>query len=444
MPDHIVIAEDDRELRALLAEVLTDAGYRVADFPTADTALRHIEAGGLVDLVITDLLMPGKRGQELLRELRVRAPEVHVIVITAFGSIDSAIELVKAGAQHYLTKPFGADELLLAVDRALADSRVRRDAARLARDATPPLPGFIGASRAMQDVFALIRRTGPSPFPVLITGESGTGKELVARALHHLSSRHPFIAANCAAFPENLLESELFGHERGAFTGADREKPGLFESAHRGTLLLDEIGELPLPLQPKLLRALELGEIRRVGGTAERPIDVRIIAATNRSLEDEVAAGRFREDLFWRLNVLPIHVPPLRERTADIPVLVEHFLRGRPLAPDALALLAAYPWPGNVRELRNAIERATTLSATPEVRADDLPARIQQTGAAAALVAGASRRQLSLRELERDYILEILRQVGGNKSRAAEILGLDRKTLYRKLEEYRADSPPPA
>jgi two-component system NtrC family response regulator len=439
MPDRILIAEDERELRALLEDELRDAGYDVVAFGSADAALRFLDRGETVDLVITDLIMPGTRGHELLRSLRSRSPEIHVIVITGFGSIDSAIEMVRAGAFEYLTKPFATDELLLAAERALADSAARREGARLLRDAAPPLPGFIGASRAMQEVFTLIRRASPSPHPVLVTGETGTGKELVARALHHVSGRGAFVVVNCAAFPENLLESELFGHQKGAFTGADRDKPGLFEAAHGGTLFLDEVGELPPPLQPKLLRALEDHEIRRLGSTVSRPVDVRVIAATNRALDDEVAAGRFRQDLLWRLNVIPVHVPPLRERAADVPLLVEHFLHGRAIAPDAMALLTAYPWPGNVRELRNAIERAATLGATDEIRTDDLPPRIRDAARSAALVSDASRRGIPLRLLERDYILEILRQVGGNKSRAAEILGLDRKTLYRKLEEYRVE-----
>jgi DNA-binding NtrC family response regulator len=434
MPERILLAEDDRELRSFLTEVLEDSGYTVTPYATGDALLREIGDGA--DLVITDLIMPGMRGQELMREVRTRRPELNVVIITAFGSIDSAIELVKNGAYDYLTKPFGTDELLLTVERALEESRLRRELARLERAVDVP-SGFVGASRPMQELFSLIRRAGKSPHTALITGESGTGKELVARALHEASGRTTFVAVNCAAFPENLLESELFGHEKGAFTGADREKQGLFEAAHRGTLFLDEVAELPPALQPKLLRALESGEIRRVGSTQSRIVDVRLIAATNKDLEAEVRENRFREDLFWRLNVLPIQVPPLRERAADVPLLAEHFLGDRRITADAMALLTAYPWPGNVRELRNAIERATTLATTDEVRAHDLPPRIQQAGQSASLVAGASRRHVSLRDLEREYILEILRQVGNNKSRAAEILGLDRKTLYRKLEEYR-------
>jgi DNA-binding NtrC family response regulator len=443
MSEHIVLAEDDRELRTFLAEALEDAGYQVRDFPTADDALEYLVNGGDADAVVTDLIMPGMRGHELLGQVRDRRPEVNVVIITAFGAIDSAIALVKAGAYDYLTKPFSTDELLLSLERALEESRLRREVARLSSAPRGPLPGFVGASRAVQEVCDLVHRAAPAPFPVLVTGESGTGKELVARALHELSGRAGrFVAVNCAALPDHLLESELFGHEKGAFTGADRDKQGLLEAAHRGTLFLDEVTELPLALQPKLLRAVEEGEVRRLGSTQPRKFDVRFVAATNRELEKEVAAGRFRDDLYWRLHVLQLHVPPLRERAADVPLLAEHFLAGRAVAPDAMALLAAYPWPGNVRELRNALERAAALAAGRDIRLEDLPPRIRDAAGATLRVADASRRNMPLRELERAYILEVLRQTGGNKSRTAEILGLDRKTLYRKLDEYREEGHP--
>ncbi len=437
MAERIVIVEDDRELREFLGEAVAEAGYEVALHSTADEARAALADHADADLVITDLVLPGMRGHELLHALRALRPELNVIIITAFGAIDSAIELVKAGAYDYLTKPFGTDELLLAIDRALAESRLRREVARSRRASREPPPGFIGASRALQELYAIIDRAAASTLPVVITGESGTGKELVARSLHHASNRRAFVAVNCAALPENLLESELFGHVRGAFSGADRDKPGLFEAADGGTLFLDEVAELPAPLQPKLLRALEAGEVRRVGATTARSFDVRVIAATNRDIEQRVADGAFREDLFWRLNVLRIHVPPLREHPADIPLLAEHFAAGRTIAPDAMALLSAHAWPGNVRELRNAIERAAALSPTGEIHPADLPPRVQDAARTAALVADASRRELPLRDLERAYILDVLRSTGGNKTRAAEILGLDRKTLYRKLEEYR-------
>jgi DNA-binding NtrC family response regulator len=442
MPDRILLAEDDRELREFLEEALAEAGYAVDAFASADDAYRFLAAGEPIDVVISDLIMPGMRGHELLQKVHESHAELNVIIITAFGAIDSAIELVKAGAYDYLPKPFSTDELLLTVERALEESRLRREVAQLGRSATASLPGFVGASRAIQDVYELVHRAAASGMPALITGESGTGKELVARALHTLSGRPgQFVAVNCAALPENLLESELFGHDKGACTGADRDRPGLLEAASRGTLFLDEITELPAALQPKLLRALEEGEVRRLGSTQPRRFDVRFVAATNRDLDQEIADGRFRQDLYWRLHVLPIHLPPLRERIADIPLLAEHFLAGRAIASDALAMLTAYPWPGNVRELRNALDRAATLADAHQILPRDLPASVRNAAGATAQVAEASSRQLPLRDVERAYILEILRQTGGNKSRTAEILGVDRKTLYRKLDEYRADPP---
>jgi DNA-binding NtrC family response regulator len=448
MSEQIVVVEDDRELRSLVVDVLVDAGYGALPFSTADDALRALTRGGdPVDLVVTDLILPGMRGQELLREVRRSRPELNVIVITAFGSIDSAIELVKAGAYDYITKPFSTEVLLLVIERALHESRLRREVARLSASAEAPA-GLVGSSQPMRELFRSLQRIASSGLPVLITGESGTGKELIAQELHRLSRGKAFVAVNCAAIPENLLESELFGHEKGAFTGADREHVGLFESADGGTLFLDEIGELPQGLQPKLLRALESGEFRRVGATRTRSARVRIVAATNRDLEEEVRQGRFREDLYWRLNVLHLPIPPLRERPADIPLLAEHLLRaavvGRPsapsrISPQAMALLTAYPWPGNARELRNVMERAAALAVADEIRLEDLPDRILESGQTAVIVSEAAKRQVSLRDVERSYIQEVLRQTGGNKSRAAEILGLDRKTLYRKLEEYGRD-----
>lgn len=447
MAESIWVVEDDRELRSYIVDLLRDASHTVEAFGSADAALAALDAGKAADLIITDLILPGKRGQELLQEVRRSRAEINVIVITAFGSIDSAIELIRAGAFDYITKPFRPDELLLAVDRALNESRHRREAAALSRAGSAPA-GFIAASRPMRELFALLDRAARTRHPLLITGESGSGKELVARAAHQISGRREFVALNCAALPEQLLESELFGHERGAFTGADRSKPGLFEVAHKGTLFLDEIAELPLTLQAKLLRALEHGEVRRVGGLHPQHFDVRVITATHRDLPEAIRQERFRQDLFWRLNVLQVSVPPLRERLADIPVLVEHFLQnatdsGLPgdsftISPAAMALLTAYPWPGNVRELRNVIERAMALSPVRELRPEDLPEHMQHAGLTASAVSDAMRRRDTLRELEKAYILEVMRSVGGNKSRAAEILGLDRKTLYRKLEEIQS------
>jgi DNA-binding NtrC family response regulator len=444
--ERIVVVEDDRELRDFLAEALVEAGYEVSPFPGVELALRALGAGQPADLILTDLIMPGLRGHDLLREVRARWPELNVVVLTAFGSIDSAIELVKAGAYDYLTKPVAIDDLTSAVERALVESRGRRERAREARAATVmPPPGFVATSAQMQEVLQLVARVAPSPHPVLITGESGTGKELVARALHAASGRGAFVAINCGAMPDTLLESELFGHERGAFTGADRDRRGLFEAAHGGTLFLDELAELPPALQPKLLRALESGEVRRVGATTARTFDVRIIAATNRDLDEEMRQGRFRDDLYWRLHVLHIDLPPLRERPADIIPIAEQALHaaGRDPAPRLAAetadLLVGYSWPGNARELRNAMLRAAALAVGDEIRPADLPPRIRDAAQTAALVARASHQQLPLAEVERAYILEVLRQAEGNKSRAAAILGVDRKTLYRKLSEYGTD-----
>lgn len=446
--ESILLVEDDRELRALLLEVLEVAGYDVRAAASGAEALAAL-AHAAPDLVITDLMMPGVSGKEVLKETRRAHPGVNVIVITAFGSIESAIELVKEGAFDYLTKPFSNDELLLAAQRALEERGARRALGQQA-GAPRPVAGFLGTSGPTRALLEMVAKVARSPLPVLITGETGTGKELVARGIHALSARDPFLAVNCAALPDHLLESELFGHEKGAFTGADRAKPGLFEAAHGGTLFLDEVAELPAPLQPKLLRALEDGEIRRVGSTRPTRVDVRLLAATNRDLDEEIAAGRFRQDLFWRLNGLALHIPPLRERPADVAVLVEHFLErfaasaGRKspqrFSPEAVALLASYPWPGNVRELRSAVERAATLAESDVLPVESLPERVRHGGLLRTTVAEAAVRQLSMAEVERAYILEILRVTGGNRSRAAEILGLDRKTLYRKLQEYASEA----
>jgi DNA-binding NtrC family response regulator len=310
---------------------------------------------------------------------------------------------------------------------------------------------IVGASRPMQELFKLITRAARSTSTVLVTGESGTGKEVVARSIHELSERKSsFVPVNCAAIPSELIESELFGHTGQAFTGARQARAGLFEAADGGTLFLDEIGELPLPTQPKLLRVLQEGTVRRVGADHERTINVRVIAATNRDLEKEVAENRFREDLYWRLNVIHVHIPPLRERPFDVPLLVEHFLArlaersGQPafeVSPEALAVLTAYSWPGNVRELENVLERSVAMVDGTTIRDADLPERVRGSGKTGSLLTRARDQRMTLAELEKEYILETLRLTGGNKSRAAEILGFDRRTLHRKLDEYRAADP---
>ena len=452
MRARLLIAEDDADMRDLLQEVLEEAGYETLVAADGRAALAHVvRENEHIDAVVTDVRMPNLTGDELLAAIRQARPEAPVVVITAFGSVEQAVEMVKRGAFQYLTKPFQTAELLRTLEEALEGSAPQRERARLRREMPTAPARIVGASRIMRELFDSIQRAGRSASTVLITGESGTGKELVARAIHEASERSgAFIAVNCAAIPAELIESELFGHTGQAFTGAKASRAGLFESADNGTIFLDEVGELPVQVQPKLLRVLQEGAIRRVGADRERNIDVRVVAATNRDLESEVSANRFREDLFWRLNVIALRVPALRERPFDIPLLVEHFIsktaernRTEPLrvSREALAVLTAYAWPGNVRELENAIERAAAFSSGAEITAADLPERVRASGEAAGLVARAASRRLTLDELEREYIIETLRHTGGNKSRAAELLGLDRKTLYRKLDEYRAADP---
>lgn len=450
----LLIAEDDADMRDLLQEVLEEAGHETVLAPDGRAALTLLQHDHeALDLLITDVQMPTMKGDELLRAVRARRAEVPVIVITAFGSVEQAVELVKAGAFQYITKPFKTAELLATIEQALERSAPQREQARVRREIPATQTLIIGASRPMRELFDLIARAAQSSSTVLITGESGTGKELVARGVHEASQaagvrKGNFVPVNCAAIPADLIESELFGHTGQAFTGAKQQRTGLFEAADHGTLFLDEIGELPLTVQPKLLRALQAGAVRRVGAEHERAINVRVIAATNRELEEEVRTNRFRQDLYWRLNVIHLRVPPLRERAYDIPLLVEHFVNRLATAsgkapldvsPETLAMLTAYSWPGNVRELENAIERAAAMARGVQLTPQDLPERVRAGGAVAGFIAHSSTQNLTLREVERDYILEVMRKTGGNKSRAADLLGLDRKTLYRKLDEYRAE-----
>jgi DNA-binding NtrC family response regulator len=452
MSARILIAEDDADLRDLLQDELEDAGYETVVAIDGRSAMMRIEREReRIDLLITDVRMPGLAGDELLNAMRAQRSEAPVIVITAFGSVEQAVEMVKAGAFQYLTKPFDTDDLLRAAAQALEQSAPQREQARLRRELPETSTRIIGASWPMREMFKLIARAARGSSTVLITGESGTGKELVARSIHEASERKgAFVPVNCAAIPAELMESELFGHTGQAFTGAKQARAGLFESADEGTLFLDEIGEMPLTVQPKLLRVLQEGAVRRVGADREREINVRVIAATNRDLEKEVSEGRFRDDLYWRLNVIHLHIPPLRERPFDIPLLVEHFINkiaeksGQPplnIMPETLATLTAYSWPGNARELENVIERAVALADGHNLTPDDLPGRVRSNGQTSSLIARAKERRITLRELEKEYIIESLRMTGGNKSRAAEILGIDRRTLHRKLDEYRAEDP---
>jgi DNA-binding NtrC family response regulator len=384
----------------------------------------------------------------LLGQIKRDYPDINVILMTAFGSVETAVEAMKHGASDYLTKPVKKDELIRVVERVIREAALRREVSRLRKEVHKEYSfhQILGKSKAIQAVFDLIRRVADSPTNILITGESGTGKELVAKAIHYNSARKeaPFVPVNCAAIPEQLLESELFGHMRGAFTDAKVDKRGLFEEAQKGTLFLDEISELPLMLQAKILRAIQEKEIRRVGATKPISVDVRIIAATNLNLNEEVKNKRFREDLYYRLNVIELKLPPLRERREDIPLLVDAFLKkcsegsGKAVtgvSEAALAMLIDYAWPGNVRELENVIERAVTLTRGEKVSPDDLPPAVQGARGDRRVLDEAAEKSLPLHEIEKEYIKKILDKTGGNKYQAAHALGIDRKTLYRKLAE---------
>ncbi|MSP59089.1 MAG: sigma-54-dependent Fis family transcriptional regulator [Myxococcales bacterium] len=443
----VLVVEDDLEMRELLHEALSDEGYRVELASGGRAGIARVKEGG-IDLVVTDVKMPDLDGLDALSEIRTVEPTPHVIVITAFGSIETAIKAVKLGAYDYITKPFDIDVLTLGVEKALNERGLRHEVARLRREVARPyrFENIIGKSQPMQDVFGLIRRLAASAANVLITGESGTGKELIARALHFNSPRakRPFVAVNCAAIPDTLLESELFGYKRGAFTDARTDRAGMFVEADGGTLFLDEIGDLSPALQAKLLRVIQEREIRPLGAARSERIDVRVLSATNRDLEQRMKEGAFREDLYYRLNVIQVVLPPLRDRAEDILPLADHFLaeaakrsgkRVAAFTASAFKVLAGHPWPGNVRELENVIERAVALAETAELGVDDLPPQVRERRNGDVL-AGALARNLTLAELEREYIARVLQAEGGNKTRAAQRLGLDRKTLYRKLEEY--------
>jgi DNA-binding NtrC family response regulator len=433
-------------MNASLVDLLSDTGYAVEACQTGPDALTALEKSS-PDLLITDLVMNGMQGMELLRKAKQHDPRLAVVVITAFGTIESAVEAMRLGAFYYLTKPFKSADLLLLVERALEEKCLRTEIQRLRREveAHYHFDRIIGKSAAMQHVFDLIERLKDCQVDVLLTGESGTGKDLVARTLHYHSERkhRPFVPVNCAAIPEHLLESELFGYVRGAFTDARKDKRGLFVEAQGGSLYLDEIGELPLALQAKLLRVIEDKEVRPLGSTRGEKVDVRILAATNRDLRRAVAEGKFREDLFYRLNVVDIYLPPLRERLEDLPLLIEYLIehspqsaRARRLSAEALRILLNYPWPGNVRELKNVIERALVLCQGEEITETDLPPHLTMSKPQVATLEDAFLRRRSLADLEREYILLTMERTEENKTQTADILGIDRKTLYRKLDEY--------
>ena len=443
----VLVVDDDADMRELVHDMLKDRGHQVTTAGSGQEALKVLGEQDFA-VVLTDLRMKGMQGLELLTEIRRANADIGVILMTAFGSVETAVEAMKHGASDYLTKPVKKDELVRVVERVIRETSLRREVGRLRREIHKEYSfhQILGKSKAIQAVFDLIRRVADSPTNVLITGESGTGKELVAKAIHYNSDRKegPFVPVNCAAIPEPLLESELFGHMRGAFTDAKMDKRGLFEEAQRGTLFLDEISELPVMLQAKILRAIQEKEIRRVGANKPIAVDVRIIAATNLNLSEEVKAKRFRDDLYYRLNVIELKLPPLRDRREDIPLLVDAFLkkcgasRGKEVkgvSESALAMLMDYAWPGNVRELENIVERAVTLTRGDKIVPEDLPSTVQGARGDRRVLDEAAERTLPLEAVEKEYILKILEKMGGNKYQAAHALGIDRKTLYRKLGE---------
>ena len=449
-PARILVVDDEQSMRDFLAILLRKEGYRVETRSDFRGAAEAVEAGGF-DLVITDLKLPDGSGLDLLAAARERDPDVQVIVITAFGTAETAVEAMKRGAYDYVTKPFKVDEIHVTVQKALEKAALARENRALRRRLEAMEAGgeILGRSPRMERVFRILDRVASTGVTVLIWGESGTGKELVARRLHALSGRKGrFVAVNCSAIPEGLIESELFGHVKGSFTGAVADKPGLFEEAHGGTLFLDEVGELPLHLQPKLLRALQEGRIKRVGGTREIPVDVRIVSATNRDLAAAVRQGRFREDLYYRLNVVALEIPPLRERREDIPLLAVHFLRkyarafGRDIrgfTREALERLEAYDFPGNVRELENVVERAVALETGEYITCDSLPEHL--CGPRRAGLEGLPDLpeegldlEALLADVEKRYLQEALRRTGGNKTEAARLLGITFRSFRYRLE----------
>ena len=452
MERRILLIDDDATTCELMKLELASREYDVVTLTSADAALRQLAAEDF-GVVITDINMRGMTGVDLCRQVVALRQETPVIVMTAFASLEVAVASIRAGAYDFVTKPFQLHDLVLTIERALKHRELREEVRRLRRevDEQRPFEEIIGASAPVKRMCDLIARVADSEATVLVTGESGTGKELVANALHRRSarSRGPFVAINCAAMPEALLESELFGHVKGAFTDARGTRTGLFAKANGGTLFLDEVAEMPLGMQAKLLRAVQERTVRMVGGDTEVPFDTRIVAATNRDLEKEVLQRRFREDLFHRLDVVRIHVPPLRDRENDTLRLAQHFLRrSQGAEPRIVGLtraaadrLTSHSWPGNVRELQNCMERAVVLAQFDHIGIEDLPERISECKPTALPFASVdSDRLLPMDEIEQRYIRQVLEAVGGNKASAARVLGFDRRTLYRKLDRWRAGS----
>jgi two-component system response regulator PilR (NtrC family) len=457
MHGKILVVDDEAIQRDIVRDILEDQGYDVFTSESGQEALEHIKTSP-VDVILTDLRMPGIDGVELMESIKEFHPEIVVVVITAYGSIESAVDAMKKGAYHYLTKPLDKEQLTLIVQRALQTKHLSDENRLLRRELQEryEFHNIIGRSRNMQEVFRMIEKVAPSESTVIIYGESGTGKELVARALHCHSRRKDgtFLAVNCAAIPNSLLESEMFGYEKGAFTGANTQKKGLFEEAHQGTLFLDEIGDLDTVLQAKLLRVLQEGEFQRVGGTKTIQVDVRLLAATNKHLEEEVKEGRFRQDLYYRLNVVPIFLPPLRDRKEDIPYLIEHFLRkyqqkhGKPLkrvTSEVMKHLMDYRWDGNVRELESVIERSVILAEQEEIGVETLPEKVRESGisnsAAAAIHFDIPDEGISLDHVERSLIESALSKTGWSIKKASELLGITYKTLQYRIQKYQLKAP---
>jgi DNA-binding NtrC family response regulator len=445
-PARIFVVDDDTSSRELLARILTSAGHRVTALSDGSEALERLAVEGEPpDLVVSDIRMGEVDGLQLTDALRRRAPDMPVILVTAFGNIDGAVDAIRRGAFDYISKPYDVDAIKVVVARAVEQRRLALENRALRRDLRDKyrLENVVGRSEAVLQVYKTAARVAATNATVLIQGESGTGKELVARAIHAASPRasRPFVAVDCGAIAEGVLESELFGHARGAFTGAQTARRGLFEEADQGTLFLDEIGDIGPNLQSRLLRALQEGTIRRVGSNETVPVDVRVVAASNKDLAQAVKEGRFREDLFYRLNVVTIQIPPLRERREDIQLLAEHFAakhgraEGAAVSPAARDLLVAHDWPGNVRELENVVARALALNPSGVILPEDLPEHLRGARPAVEQEGMVVHDRPTLAELERRYAAQVLQETGGNKTRAAEILGIDRKTLYRLLGE---------
>ncbi len=449
----ILVVEDDAVARQNLEHILHKGDEYLIDAAVSGVQALELLERETYDLVLTDLRMEKVDGMAVLVKAKERHPDAEVIMLTAYASVDSAIEAMKRGAFHYLAKPYKIDEVRAHVAHALERTELKRELAELRRELKNRggLDFIVGKSRAIEELVRTVRMIAPTEAGVLIQGETGTGKELFARAVHELSPRadRRFLALNCGAFTEELLSSELFGHEKGAFTGAAAAKPGLFEAAQGGTLFLDEIGDMPLAMQVKLLRVLQERVVTRVGGTQEIPVDVRIVAATHHDLKELSALGRFRSDLFYRLNVVVLNVPPLREHPDDIPLLAQHFTQiyaerlGKPaptLSPEFLAELSEYRFPGNIRELENLVERAMTLSNGEVLTPRDLPREIREAPAGAEGADGGPGGLPTLEDKERQYVAEVLAHTGGNRTKAAEILGIDRVSLWRKLKKYGLES----